>query len=296
MRNRIFTLHYSLMLIPGIVLLVMFNVVPMFGIAMAFKDYLPAMGFWNSEWVGLDNFQFMFILPDSKQILFNTIYISVMKIIVHLVVPLIFAIMLYEMRIRFLKKTIQTIVYLPYFLSWVLFGGAILRVLATEGLVNQMLGWVGIDPVPFLSSNQLFPFVLVFTDIWKDFGFGSIIYFAALAGINSSLFEAAEIDGASRIQIIRYITFPSLVPTIMLLAALSLQNVLNAGFDQVYNLYNPGVYESGDIIDTYVYRAGLQQAQYSLATAIGLMKSVVSLVLIAISAWMVGRFANYRIF
>ncbi|MWV44478.1 ABC transporter permease subunit [Paenibacillus sp. HJL G12] len=294
--KRSFALHYHLMLLPGILLLILFSIVPMFGTTIAFQNFKPGLGFWHSEWVGLDNFRYLFELPDSRNIFFNTIYIAVLKIVANMIVPVIFALLLNEVRTVLIKRSVQTIVYLPHFLSWVILAGIISDLLSMDGLVNQILSGIGMEPIMFLGSNHWFPGIVVTSDVWKEFGFGTIVYLAALTGINPSLYEAASIDGASRLQQLRYITLPSLKPTIILLATLSLGNVLNAGFDQIFNLYNPLVYDSGDIIDTYVYRAGLLQVQYGLATAVGLLKSVISFVLIIISYVLASKFANYRIF
>ncbi|WP_423802955.1 ABC transporter permease [Paenibacillus dendrobii] len=296
MMKRSFALHYHLMLLPGILLLILFSIVPMFGTTIAFQNFKPGLGFWHSEWVGLDNFRYLFELPDSRNIFFNTIYIAVLKIVANMIVPVIFALLLNEVRTVLIKRSVQTIVYLPHFLSWVILAGIISDLLSMDGLVNQILSGIGMEPIMFLGSNHWFPGIVVTSDVWKEFGFGTIVYLAALTGINPSLYEAASIDGASRLQQLRYITLPSLKPTIILLATLSLGNVLNAGFDQIFNLYNPLVYDSGDIIDTYVYRAGLLQVQYGLATAVGLLKSVISFVLIIISYVLASKFANYRIF
>jgi len=296
MKKQPFALHYHLMLLPGILLLILFSIVPMFGITIAFQNFKPGLGFWHSEWVGLDNFRYLFELPDSRNIFLNTIYIAVLKIVANMIVPVVFALLLNEVRTVLLKRSVQTIVYLPHFLSWVILAGIISDLLSMDGLINQILSRVGIEPIMFLGSNHWFPGIIVTSDVWKEFGFGTIVYLAALTGINPALYEAASIDGASRLQQLRYITLPSLKPTIILLATLSLGNVLNAGFDQIFNLYNPLVYDSGDIIDTYVYRAGLLQVQYGLATAVGLLKSVISFVLIIISYVLASKFANYRIF
>jgi putative aldouronate transport system permease protein len=296
MKKRHFEFHYHLMLFPGILLLVLFSIVPMFGITIAFQNFKPGLGFWRSEWVGLDNFRYLFELPDSRIVFFNTIFIAVLKIVANMIVPVVFALLLNEVRSVLLKRSVQTIVYLPHFLSWVILAGIISDLLSTDGLVNQVVAGLGMEPIMFLGSNSWFPGIIVGSDVWKEFGFGTIVYLAALTGINPALYEAAAIDGASRLQQLRYITLPSLKPTIILLATLSLGNVLNAGFDQIFNLYNPLVYDSGDIIDTYVYRAGLLQVQYGLATAVGLLKSVISFVLIIISYALASKFANYRIF
>ncbi|BBI36714.1 ABC transporter permease [Cohnella abietis] len=296
MKYRSNQAHYHMMLLPGLLLLVVFSIIPMAGIVMAFQDFKIGLGIWRSPWIGLQNFKYLFELSDSRVIFYNTIFIAVFKIIGNLLVPLTFAILLNELRGRFFKRFVQTVVYVPHFLSWVILSGIIVEMTTTDGLVNQIVKAFGGEPIIFLASNQWFPVILISSDIWKEFGFGTIIYLAALTGINPSLYEAAVIDGASRPQQIRYITLPLLVPTFILLATLSIGNVLNAGFDQVFNLYNPLVYESGDIIDTYVYRAGLINAQFGLATAVGLMKSVISFLLIIVSYTLASRFANYRIF
>ncbi|GIO54758.1 MULTISPECIES: ABC transporter permease [Paenibacillus] len=287
-------LHF--MLLPALVLLAVFSYWPMVGIVIAFQKFYPNKGFFGSDWVGLDNFLYVYHLPGISQIVFNTIFIAVMKIIAGLVVPITVALLLNEMARERIKRMIQTLIYLPHFLSWVILGGVLIDVLSLKGILNQFLGWFGMDPVYFLGDNHWFPYVLVATDTWKDFGFGTIVYLAALTGIDQSLYEAAEIDGASRWRQTLNITIPGILPVVVLMTTLSLGNVLNAGFDQVFNLYSPQVYESGDIIDTFVYRIGLIDAQYSVATAVGLFKSVVSLVLISSSYLLAYRFAGYRIF
>jgi putative aldouronate transport system permease protein len=284
------------MLIPGFTLLIMFSIVPMLGIVIAFQHYIPTKGLWGSPWIGLDNFKYMFQLPDSRQIFFNTVFIAVMKIIMSLIVPLIFALMLNEVRTVFIKRSIQTIVYLPHFLSWVILGSIVSDILAPNGLVNHFLQMFGHQQIVFLGSNGWFPWIVIFSDTWKEFGFNTIVFLAALTGINPTLYEVSQIDGANRWKQTVYVTLPGLIPTIVLLATLSLGNVLNAGFDQVFNLYNPLVYKSGDIVDTFVYRVGLTQAQYGLATAVGLLKSVISFILIVISYKLASKYANYRIF
>ncbi|MGG1555704.1 ABC transporter permease [Paenibacillus ferrarius] len=288
--------HYHLMLWPGVILLLIFHIVPMFGIAIAFQDFKLGLGIWKSPWIGFDNFTYLLQLHDSSVIFYNTVFISLCKIIAHLIIPLFFAILLNEVRIMAVKRWVQTIVYLPHFLSWVILAGVVIDLLSLQGVVNHALASLGFEPIMFLASNSWFPAIIIGSDIWKEFGFAAIIYLAALAGINPNLFEAAEMDGANRFQQLLYITLPSLLPTVILLATLSIGNILNAGFDQIFNLYNPLVYDSGDIIDTYVYRVGLVQAQYGFATAVGLMKSVIGFLLIVISYRIAYRYANYRIF
>ncbi|NOV03824.1 ABC transporter permease [Paenibacillus planticolens] len=288
--------HYYLMLLPGFIWLTLFSIVPMFGIVIAFQDFNPGLGMFHSEWVGLENFKYMFALNDSKTIFINTIFIAVMKIIANMIVPLAFALMLNELRITILKRWIQTIVYLPHFLSWVILSDILLDILSYKGPVNGILSVFGISPTLFFARADLFPFIVVGSDVWKEFGFNTIIFLAALTGINPSLYEAAAIDGASRLQQLLNVTLPGITTTVILLSVLSLGNVLNAGFDQIFNLYNPLVYSSGDIIDTWVYRTGLLNLQYGLATAVGLLKSVISFTLITTSYFLAARFANYRIF
>jgi len=283
-------------MLPGIVVLCIFSIVPMLGGVIAFQDFNPGLGFFRSEWVGLDNFRYLFELRDSRTIFFNTVFIALMKMAAHLIVPLLFALMLHELRFGRLKRWIQTIVYLPHFLSWVILSGIVIQLLSSEGPINQLIVALGGQSIMFLGDNNWFPYVIVASDTWKEFGFETIIYLAALTGISPDLYEAAEVDGASRMRKLIHVTLPGIATTVVLLATLSLGNILNAGFDQIFNLYNPLVYASGDIIDTYVYRVGLLNIQYGLGTAVGLMKSVVSFLLIVMSYWMASRFANYRVF
>lgn len=287
---------YNIMLIPAVILLFIFSIVPLFGLIIAFQNYIPAKGFFGSEWVGLDNFKFMFLIPDSMQIFYNTVLIAILKIIAGIIVPVFFALMLNEVRNKLTKKWVQTIVIMPFFLSWVILGNIFINMFSLDGLVNQVAQMFGADPVMFLGSNTWFRPILILTDTWKGFGYGAIIYLSALTSIDPTIYEAAEIDGASRWKQITRITLPLIVPTIILMLTLSLGNVLNAGFDQVFNMYNPLVYETGDIIDTYVYRMGLIDMQFSLSTAVGLMKSVISFVLISLSYWLAKKFTGYHIF
>jgi len=288
---------YHLMLLPPVILVLIYCYGPMVGIVIAFQQFIPAKGLFGSDWIGWDNFEFVLMLPDTYRVLYNTVFISLMKIAAGLIVPIVAALLLNEVRRMAFKRTFQTMIYLPHFLSWIILGGILLDILSpSSGLVNQALAVFGVEPIFFLGDNRWFPYVLVGSDVWKDFGFGTIVYMAALTGINPALYEAAEIDGASRWKQTVYVTLPGMLPIIILLATLSLGQILNAGFDQVFNLYNPQVYESGDIIDTLVYRLGLQQAQYGVATAVGLFKSVVSLLFITVSYILAYRFANYRIF
>ncbi len=291
-----FQAHYHLMLMPGIILLLIFSIIPMFGLLMAFQDYKISKGIFGSPWVGLENFTYFFELSDSKVIIRNTLFLAISKIVANLIVPLVFAVLLNEVRQRAFKRTVQTIVYLPHFLSWVILAGIFSELLLTDGIVNRMLEVFGIGPIQFLGDNRVFPYILIGSDVWKEFGFNTIIYLAALAGIDPHLYEAASIDGAGWRKQTRLITLPLLRATIILLATLAIGNILNAGFDQIFNMYSPIVYESSDVIDTYVYRAGILDGQYGFATAIGLMKSLIAFVLIIFSYSLAYKYANYRIF
>ncbi|MFE5318234.1 ABC transporter permease [Paenibacillus sp. NPDC056579] len=291
-------LPLHLMMLPGLVLIVLFSYVPMAGIIIAFQKFIPAKGlFGDQRWVGLDNFRYVMNLPSFSQVLWNTLFISGLKLILGLIVPIIFAILLNELKNEVIKRSVQTTIYLPYFLSWVVLGGILIDILSpSSGIVNQLLGAFGINKIFFLGDNQWFPFTLVSSDIWKNFGYGTIVYLAAITGIDPGLYESATIDGANRWHKIWHITIPGMRMVIVLLTVLSLGQLLNAGFEQVFNLYSPQVYESGDILDTFVYRIGLLDAQYGVATAVGLFKSLVSLILISSSYFVAYRFAKYRIF
>ncbi|WP_414840594.1 ABC transporter permease [Enterococcus saccharolyticus] len=274
---------YLAMIIPGIIFLLIFNYGPMFGLWMAFQDFVPAKGIFNSQFVGLDNFNYLFHLPDIWKVTYNTIFIAVGKIILNTVIPIIFAILLNEIRMKWMKKSMQTIVYLPYFLSWVILGSVVVNLFNLDGVVNQILESIGLTSINFLGSNKVFPHLLIWTDVWKGFGYNSIIFLAAITSIDPGLYEAATMDGASWWQKVRHVTLPGMMPFIILMTILALPGILSAGFDQVYNLYSPPVYASGDVLDTYVYRIGLIGRDYSLGTAVGLVRSVVGLILIYVS-------------
>ncbi|MGM1047158.1 carbohydrate ABC transporter membrane protein 1, CUT1 family [Paenibacillus uliginis N3/975] len=296
MKNKKDQLAFHSMLGVGMIFLIIFSFIPMFGIVMAFQDYVPAKGIKGSEWVGLENFKFMLQIPDSKQIFINTIVIAVWKIVVGTFVSITFALLLNEIRVKFAKRFMQTVVYLPNFLSWAVLATVVMNIFSYEGPINAILGWFGIDPILFMASNEWFRSMLVVSDVWKGFGYGSIIYLASLTSIDPGQYEAASIDGANRFKQLWYITLPGLLPTILLVTTLNLPNVLNAGFDQIFNLYNPLVYETADIIDTYVYRVGLVERQYSLGTAVGLLRSVVGIILILSANKLAQKLTDYRIF
>ncbi len=271
-----------LIALPPLISMFVFSYLPMGGIILAFKDYSPRLSMWSSDWMEplFEHFQTAFSGTDFWKVTINTLRISCLRLLVGLPAPIILALLLNEMRHRKLKKLIQTVVYLPHFLSWVVMAGMIRTIMSGDGLINTVMGELGLSGIPFLTDENWFIFTLVFTDVWKGVGYGSIIYMAAIAGIDQEQYEAATLDGASRWQKMRYITLPGLAMAVTVNVILSLSGVLNGGFDQIFNLYSPVVYETADIIDTYVYRMGIISGDYGAATALGLAKSVVGLILI----------------
>ena len=291
-------LPFHLMLLPGVIIVFIYMYIPLSGLIIAFQKFVPAKGlFGNQKWIGWDNFIYLYNLPGAISALRNTVIIAFFKIVLHLVIPITISILLNEIRCTWFRRTAQTLIYLPHFLSWIILGGILIDILSpSDGIVNKVLGLFGAEPIFFLGSNDYFRGTLITTDVWKEFGFNTIIYLAAITNIDPNQYEAATIDGANRFQRMRYITLPNMRMIIVLMMVLSLGNVLNAGFDQVYNLYSKQVYSTGDILDTFIYRIGLLDAQFGVATARGMFKSVVSTVFISISYFCAYKFADYRIF
>lgn len=298
MKKRSFrNLPLHLMLIPSMVMLLIYGYLPLMGNVMAFQKFNPVKGFLGSKWIGWENFRYVLELPDTFQVLWNTFFISAMKLAAGIVVPVIYALLLNEMRSVRYKRVLQTMIYFPHFLSWVILSGILIDLLSpSTGLIGVVMKSLGLKPVYWLGDADVFPFTLVLTETWKEFGFGTIVYLAALTAIDPTLYEAGMIDGATRWQQTRYITIPGIMPTVMLMMILSMGNILNAGFDQVFNLYSPQVYRTGDILDTLVYRLGLVDIQYGVATAVGLFKSFVSFVMLAVSYFLAYKYSDYRVF
>jgi putative aldouronate transport system permease protein len=291
------TLPLHLMLLPAVALLFVYSYLPLLGNVMAFQRFRPNLGFFRSQWVGLANFQYVFALPDTFQVVWNTFFIAMMKIAAGILIPVLVALLLNEMRNIRYKRVVQTVIYFPHFLSWVILSGIFIDLLSpSRGLIGRLFTAMGLSPVFFLGDPQIFPFTLVATESWKSFGFGTIVYLAALTGIDPNLYEASEIDGANRWKQTLHITLPGLGPIVLLMTVLAMGNVLNAGFDQIFNLYSPQVYATGDILDTLVYRLGLEDAQYGVATAMGLFKSLVSFVMLTLSYIVAYRYTEYRVF
>ena len=278
-----------LLLVPALVFVLIFHIIPMYGITLAFKDYdmfltdSPFRSILESPWVGLKYFRKLFARPEFIDAVRNTLIISVAKIVFVFPLPIIFAILLNEVKSSKFQKVLQTVVYLPHFLSWSVVAGIFVSLLGSTGLVNSFLVSAGFDKIDFLMSNHLFRPVLIFSDAWKEVGWSSIIYFAAIAGLDQECFEAARVDGANRMQQIWYVTIPGLMPTIVLMLILRVGSIMNAGFGQVLAMYNPTVYETGDIIETYIYRIGLGKMDFSTGTAVGLFNSIIALILVVSS-------------
>ena len=273
---------YSLML-PGLALLIVFMYIPMVGIVIAFKNYTFVGGIFGSEWVGLKHFQKTFTDPYFYQVLGNTLIISAYKLLFNFVTPVVFAVLLNEITNQKFKKLVQTTSYLPYFISWIVLSGIVSSVLSMDGIVNTIYSFFGGTPKSFLTDESIFRGILIISDVWKTVGWNAIVYLAAITGIDPTLYEAARVDGASRFRRIVSITIPSIMPVICIMLILNSASILNAGFDQVFNMYNTNVMDVADIIDTYVYRKGIEDLQYSYSTAIGLFKSIVCMVLMLVS-------------
>ena len=292
------SMPYYLMLLPGMVLLFIFNYLPLYGWKIAFQKFIPAKGlFGDQKWVGLYWFQYISKYPDFIRALRNTLMISLGKLALGILIAILFSILINEIRNSRLKRTVQTIVYLPHFLSWIILSGVLIDILSpSTGIVNKLIMAFGGQPAFFLGDNRFFQGTMIVTDIWKEFGFNTIVYLAAITSIDPSLYESAVMDGAHRLQQIIHITLPGMLPIIMLMLLLNIGSVMNANFDQIFNLYSPTVYKTGDVLDTLVYRIGLVNANYSLSTAIGIFNSMVSMLLVGTSYYSAYKFAGYRIF
>ena len=269
------------LLVPGLLFLLLFKYTPMYGIIIAFKDFNIFSGFADSPWVGLKHFERLFTSPDFSVVLMNTIIISLLKICILFPLPIIIAIMLNEMKNMILKRSIQTIIYLPHFLSWVIVSGLFIDLLSTNGgLVNKLLISLNMEPIAFFLDNNVFRSVLVTSAGWKETGWSTIVYLAAFTTIDPQLYEAAKIDGAGKIKQLLHVTLPGIAPIIVLMFILRLGSIMEAGTEQILVMYNPVVYKTSDVIGSYVYRMGLGNQDYSFTTAVGLFESVISFALI----------------
>lgn len=286
-----------LMLLPATVLTFIFAYVPLGGLVMAFQNFKPIPSFWGSKFVGLENFRYLFRMPGFASALGNTFIIAGAKIILSLVVPLTLALLFNELVGTRIKKVAQTSIFIPYFISWAILGGIILELFGYDGIINRVITALGGEAQLFTLSNTWFRPILIGTDIWKNMGYNMVVFLAAITNVDPSLYEVAEIDGAGYWKRLLNITLPGIAPFIVLTGIISMGNILvNAGFEQTLILYNPIVYKTGDIIDTFVYRIGMSNQQYSIAAAAGLFKSLVSFVFVSAAYYLSYKFSDYRIF
>jgi ABC-type polysaccharide transport system permease subunit len=281
--ERDFRRHWQfyVMALPAVISILVFSYGPMFGVVIAFLDYSPIRGIRGSEWVGLQNFQDAFDNPFFLPALKNTIIINVGKLVVGFPSAVLLALMLNEIRLTWFKRAVQTATMLPYFISWIVVASMFRNILAPTGIVNEILKEVfGVKPIFFLSDPDIFPRLIILQDTWKYVGYFGVIYLAAMTAIDPTLYEAAMVDGANRAQQIRYITLPGIAPTLVTMFVILVGYLIQGGLEQVFAMYNVSVYSTGDILDTFTYRLGLQQFKYGLATAVGLFQAAISLILV----------------
>lgn len=288
--------HLVLMFLPALAYYLLFHYGPLYGIQIAFKNYRFLDGIWGSPWVGLRYFRDLLSMGSFREVFRNTILISLYNTVFGFPAPIILALLLNEIRHRYFKKTVQTISYLPHFISWVILGGLFVQFLSPSvGPINLILKHLGFEPIYFLADENWFRSVLVSTNIWKGVGWGTIIYLATISGINPELYEAAVVDGANRFRQIIHITLPSMAPVITIMLIFSVGAIIKDNFNQVFNLYNPSVYSVGDVISTYTYRRGLVNMEYSFATAVGLFKNIIAFILVLSTNAITKRINEYGI-
>lgn len=294
--HKNYALH--LMLLPPVILLFIYHYIPIVGLKIAFEQFIPSKGlFGNQRFVGMKWFNYLFKMDDFWNAMRNTIIIACWKMFGGMAVSIFFALLINEVRKPAIKRTVQTIVYLPHFISWIILSNIFVSILSpSSGIVNKLITALGGEPIFFLGSNDWFRFTMIITEIWKEFGFGTIIYLAAITSIDPSLYEAAIIDGANKFQQIIHVTLPGMASIIALQLFLNIGGVLGGNFDQIFNLYSPSVYRTGDILGTLVYRIGLVDYNFSLSTAAGVFTSLISTILVSISYFLAYKVADYRIF
>ncbi|WP_248930896.1 ABC transporter permease [Paenibacillus hamazuiensis] len=269
---------YALLLVP-MLYFVVFKYIPMYGVTIAFKEFNMFQGIWKSPWAGFDAFREIFKMKDFYKVLRNTFMLNLLDLVISFPAPIILALLLNEVRVKWFKKGAQTVLYLPHFISWVIIGGMVYQLLSTNtGLVNILLKSAGVKAIPFLTEPAYWVATYVGTGVWQNAGWGTIIYLAALTGINKELYEAAEVDGAGRLRKIWNITLPGIKPTIIILLIINIGHMASIGFERPYVLGNPLVTDVSDVISTFVYKVGIHSARYTIATAIGLFQAVVGLV------------------
>jgi len=288
--------YFFLMLLPVIAYYLIFHYAPLYGIIIAFKNFYPVKGIQGSDWVGLEHFIELFTGLYFLPVLKNTLIISFYKLIFGFPAPIILCLILNEVRLAVFKKTVQTITYLPHFLSWVILGGIVIEVLSpSRGIVNAIIMAFGYDPIYFITDEKWFRAILVISSIWKEVGWGTIIYLAAVTNVDPELYNAADVDGAGRLRKIWNITLPSIVPVVTIMFIFAVGNIINDDFDQIYNLLNASVMSVGDVISTYTYQVGLVKMDYSFATAVGLFKNIIAFMLIVLTNYIAKKTNDYTL-
>ena len=273
-----------IMLLPIVVHMLVFRYGPMYGIQMAFKNFKIGDGIWGSAWVGLKHFQRLFLSPDFKMILTNSILINVYLVVFTFPIPIILALLMNEVRKAVFKRSVQTLMYLPHFVSWVIIGGILIEMLSpSTGVINRLLGFVGISPIYFMADNLWWRVVFILSSIWKEAGWGTIIYLAAISGVDMELYEAARIDGANRFKQAVHVTVPAIMPTVSLLLIMRMASMMDLGFEHVYTLMNDYVRRVSEVFSTYTFKMGIERMEFSYTTAIGLFQQVVNFILLMIT-------------
>jgi len=285
------------MILPAFIIVAIFSYGAMVYTFIAFQRFVPTGSIFGSEFIGFDNFRTLFTMPTFWQMIRNTVVIAFSKMVGLIFVPVVFALLLNEVKNTFVKRGIQTLVYLPHFISWIILAGIFRDIMSpSTGIINLTLMRFGLGPIFFLGDQTWFPITMIVTDIWKGFGFGSVVYLAGLTGIDPSLYEASELDGANRWKQTLHVTIPGITSLIILLSVLSMSNILNGGFDQIVNMYSPVVFATGDILDTFIFRLGIENAQFALATAAGLFRSLIYLIFVVVSYHLADKIAGYKIY
>jgi putative aldouronate transport system permease protein len=289
--------YLFILAMPGVLYFLLFKYVPMWGILMAFQNYSPYAGIWDSQWVGLEHFRHFFSIPDFALLFRNTMGINLLNLIFFFPLPIVLSLLLNEVRSQFYKRFVQSIVYMPHFLSWVIIAGLTFLMFAKgEGLFNKMLAAGGFARIDVLTNPDVFWIMLTLQSIWKETGWGTVIFLAAIAGVDPGLYEAAKMDGASRVRQMWHITLPAMRTVIIILLILRLGNIMDVGFEQVFLMYNGAVSQVAEVFDTYVYRVGIQQAQFSYSTAAGLFKAVIGMALVVFANMLAKKFGEEGVY
>lgn len=286
-----------LLLLPVLVWLIVYSYLPMYGIVLAWKDYYAKKGILGSPWVGWKNFELMFAMPQFGRAIKNTLIISLSKLAFTFILPIVLALLINEVRNKGYRKTVQTLTYLPHFVSWVIIGGIVKNFLSYDhGVLNNLLVTLGQEKIAFLNEPNYFVTILITAEVWKGTGWGSIIYLASIMGVDPNMYEAAELDGCNRFKMMLYITIPTIMPTISMMLVLAIANVMNAGFDSIYNLYNPATYSKADVIDTLAYRLFKEDQAWEISAAVGLFKTSINFVLLGIGNVLTKKMTGYSMY